>query len=73
MDDKDMKFAQQDSGVPTTSPERPTEPAQPSHSAVEPTDPDLARTSGAGPDPSPSFQTGLPSEGVSESTPGDGL
>ena len=70
MDKDDMKFPQQDSGVPTTSPERNPDPARPARSA--PTDPDAA-AAGAGPDPTPSTQSGIPSEGVSESTPGDGL
>ena len=68
--DDDMKFPEQDSGVPATTPERNPDPARPARSA--PTDPDAA-AAGAGPDPSPSFQSGIPSEGVSESTPGDGL
>jgi hypothetical protein len=68
--ENDMKFPQQDSGVPATTPERDPDPARPARSA--PTDPDAA-AAGAGPDPSPSIQSGIPSEGVSESTPGDGL
>ena len=65
----DMRFQEQDSGVPTTTPERNPDPALPARSA--PTDPDAA--AGAGPDPSPSAQSGIPSEGVSQSSPGDGL
>ena len=65
-----MKFPQQDSGVPTTTPEREPDPARPAHS--KPTDRD-AEAAGAGPDRSPSIQSGVPSEGVSESSPGDGL
>ncbi len=65
-----MKFPEQDSGAPTSTPERNPDPARPAHST--PTDPDAA-AAGAGPDRTPSFQSGIPSEGVSESTPGDGL
>jgi hypothetical protein len=70
--EKDMKFPEQDSGVPTT-PEHSPAPEQPSHSAPEPPDRDMTATSGAGSDPTPSHVDGTPSEGVSESTPGDGL
>ena len=65
-----MKFPQQDSGVPHTTPERTPDPARPARSA--PTDPDAA-AAGAGPDRTPSIQSGIPSEGVSEASPGDGL
>jgi hypothetical protein len=63
-----MRFPQQDSGVPTTQGET-TEPEEPSRAGFGHSD-----SGGAGsPDPSPSVQSGVPSEGVSESTPGDGL
>ena len=67
-----MNFREQDSGPPTTQ-DQTTDPAQPSRAAVEPTDEDLAGTSEQGEDATPSIQSGIPSEGVSESTPGDGL
>lgn len=70
MESENLDFPEQDSGVPTTTPERNPDPARPLRST--PTDPDAA-AAGAGPDRSPSVQSGIPSEGVSESSPGDGL